>query len=208
MRALARELSQRDQETLLAGIGYGKITTQSVLARILPPEELERRREKGEGRLQRLFRLVGRQAKSGVQVSGVEDMLVRFGKCCSPLPGERVTGFITRGRGVTVHALECPKVLESDPERRIDVQWTNGQGTPRPVKVEVTCVDRPGLLAAMSKAISAAGINITHAQVQSVGDRKAQNTFELMVENLDELNGVMRSLGRVRGVMKVARVRT
>jgi len=179
-----------------------------VLARILPPEEIERRREKGEGRLQRLLRLVGRQAKSGVQVSGVEDMLVRFGKCCSPLPGERVTGFITRGRGVTVHALECPKVLESDPERRIDVQWTNGQGTPRPVKVEVTCVDRPGLLAAMSKAISAAGINITHAQVQSVGDRKAQNTFELMVENLDELNGVMRSLGRVRGVMKVARVRT
>ena len=60
----------------------------------------------------------------------------------------------------------------------------------------------------MSKAISAAGINITHAQVQSVGDRKAQNTFELMVENLDELNGVMRSLGRVRGVMKVARIRT
>ena len=208
LERVARELSQRDQETLLAGIGYGKITTQSVLARILPPEELERRREKGEGRLQRLLRLVGRQAKSGVQVSGVEDMLVRFGKCCSPLPGERVTGFITRGRGVTVHALECPKVLESDPERRIDVQWTNGQGTPRPVKVEVTCVDRPGLLAAMSKAISAAGINITHAQVQSVGDRKAQNTFELMVENLDELNGVMRSLGRVRGVMKVARVRT
>src|SRR5437762_5092797 len=208
LERVARELSQRDQETLLAGIGYGKITTQSVLARILPPEELERRREKGEGRLQRLFRLVGRQAKSGVQVSGVEDMLVRFGKCCSPLPGERITGFITRGRGVTVHALECPKVLESEPERRIDVHWMNGQETPRPVKVEVTCVDRPGLLAAMSKAISSAGINITRAQVHTLGDRKAQNTFELMVGSLDELNRVMRSLGRVRGVMKVARVRT
>ena len=80
--------------------------------------------------------------------------------------------------------------------------------TPRPVKVEVTCVDRPGLLAAMSKAISSAGINITRAQVHTLGDRKAQNTFELMVGSLDELNRVMRSLGRVRGVMKVARVRT
>src|SRR5205814_10672231 len=89
-----KELAERDEETLLAGVGYGKITTQSGLARILPPEESERRREKGEGRLQRLCRLVGRQTKSGVQVSGVEDMLVRFGKCCSPLPGERVTGFI------------------------------------------------------------------------------------------------------------------
>jgi len=208
LERVAKELSQRDEETLLAGIGYGKVTTQSVLARILPPEEIERRREKGEGRLQRLLRLVGRQAKSGVQVSGVEDMLVRFGKCCSPLPGERITGFITRGRGVTVHALECPKVLESEPERRIDVHWMNGQETPRPVKVEVTCVDRPGLLAAMSKAISSAGINITRAQVHALGDRKAQNVFELMVASADELNRVMRSLGRVRGVMKVARVRT
>ena len=79
------------------------------------------------------MRLVSRQPKSGVRVSGVEDMLVRFGKCCQPLPGERIAGFITRGRGVTVHALDCPKVLESDPQRRIDVQWENGKGTPRAV---------------------------------------------------------------------------
>ena len=205
---VARELSQKDEETLLAGVGYGKIATQNVLARILPPEEIERRREKGEGRLQRLFRLVGRQSKSGVRVSGVEDMLVRFGKCCSPLPGERITGFITRGRGVTVHALDCPRVLESDPQRRIDVQWEDDKGTPRTVKVEVTCIDQPGLLAAMSKAISSAGINITRAQVHAAGDKRAQNTFEVVVSNVDELNRVMRNLGRVRGVIRVARVRT
>jgi GTP pyrophosphokinase len=152
--------------------------------------------------------MVSRQATGGVQVSGVEDVLVRFGKCCNPLPGERITGFITRGRGVTVHALDCPKVLESDPQRRIDVQWENGKGTPRAVRVEVTCVDRPGLLAAMSKAISSAGINITRAQVHALGDRKAQNVFEVMVGSAEELNRVMRNLGRVRGVMKVARVRT
>jgi GTP pyrophosphokinase len=205
---LAKEMGERDEDTLLASIGYGKITAQQFLARLLPPEELERRREKGEGRFQRLLRLVGRQARSGVRVSGVEDVLVRFGKCCSPLPGERITGFITRGRGVTVHALDCPKVLESDPQRRIDVQWEDGKGAPRSVKVEVTCVDQPGLLAAMSKAISSAGINISRAQVHAVGDRKAQNTFELVVASAEELNRVMRNLGRVRGVMRVARVRT
>ncbi|TMB20443.1 MAG: bifunctional (p)ppGpp synthetase/guanosine-3',5'-bis(diphosphate) 3'-pyrophosphohydrolase [Deltaproteobacteria bacterium] len=208
LRRVADELGQKDEDTLLASVGYGKLTAQQVLGKLLSPEELERRRERGEGRLQRLLRMVSRQTKSGVQVSGVEDMLVRFGKCCSPLPGERITGFITRGRGVTVHTLDCPKVLESDPQRRIDVQWEDGKGTPRPVRVEVTCVDQPGLLAAMSKAISSAGINITRAHVHALGDRKAQNVFELMVTSAEELNRVMRNLGRVRGVMKVARVRT
>jgi GTP diphosphokinase / guanosine-3',5'-bis(diphosphate) 3'-diphosphatase len=208
LKRVAEALEQKDEDTLLASVGYGKVTAQQVLAQILPAEELERRREKAEGRFQRLLRLVSRQGTGGVQVSGVEDVLVRFGKCCSPLPGERITGFITRGRGVTVHGLDCPKVLESDPQRRIDVQWENGNGTPRPVRVEVTCVDRPGLLAAMSKAISSAGINITRAQVHGLGDRKAQNVFEVMVTSADELNRVMRNLGRVRGVMRVARVRT
>ena len=208
LRRVAGELGERDEDALLAGVGYGKITPPQVLARLLPPEEVERRREKGEGRLQRLLRLVARQAKSGVQVSGVEDVLVRFGKCCSPLPGERITGFITRGRGVTVHAVDCPQVLESDPQRRIDVHWEDGKSTPRAVRVEVTCVDQPGLLAAMSKAISSAGINITRAQAHAVGDRKAQNTFEVMVASAEELNRVMRNLGRVRGVLRVARVRS
>src|SRR5262249_15734774 len=125
---LAKEMAQKDEDTLLASVGYGKITSQQLLARLLPPEELERRREKGEGRPQPVVGVVGRQSRRGVRVSGVEDVLVRFGKCCSPLPGERITGFITRGRGVTVHGLDCPKVLESDPQRRIDVQWENGKG--------------------------------------------------------------------------------
>jgi GTP pyrophosphokinase len=208
LERVLKELGISDEEALLADVGYGKLTGQQVLAKIFPEEELERRREQKESALQRLMRLVSRQPKSGVRVSGVEDVLVRFGQCCQPLPGERIAGFITRGRGVTVHAQDCPKVLETDPQRRIDVQWDNGKaGMPRPVKIEVTCVDRPGLLAAMSKAISSTGINIARAQVHAMGDHKAQNTFELMVGSMDELNLVMRNLGRVRGVMKVHRVR-
>jgi GTP pyrophosphokinase len=211
LNRIAVELAQRDANALLAAVGYGRISSQQILAKLLPAEEIEKRAEKAEkaeGRFQRLLRLVGRQAKVGVKVSGVDDVLVRFGKCCQPLSGERITGFITRGRGVTVHALDCPKVLESDPQRRIDVQWDDGKVAARPVRVEVTCVDRPGLLAAMSKAISSAGVNISHAQVHALGDKKAQNTFDVMVGSADELGRVMRNLGRVRGVMRVARVRT
>ncbi|HWP67147.1 MAG TPA: bifunctional (p)ppGpp synthetase/guanosine-3',5'-bis(diphosphate) 3'-pyrophosphohydrolase [Candidatus Limnocylindria bacterium] len=205
---VAAALGVGDEERLLADIGYGKLATHQVLAQLLPKDQLERKRERGEGAFQRLLRLVSRQTKSGVRVSGIDDMLVRFGQCCQPLPGERILGFITRGRGVTIHTYDCPKVLETDPQRRVEVEWENAETVPRAVKLEVTCVDRPGLLAAMSQAISSAGINISRAEVNAVGDHKAQNRFEVMVKSLDDLNSVMRNLGRVRGVMKVTRVRT
>jgi GTP diphosphokinase / guanosine-3',5'-bis(diphosphate) 3'-diphosphatase len=202
---LVSDMSQRDEETLLASIGYGKITSHQVLSHLMPSEALQRPQE--EGTLKRLFRKIARQNHAGVRVSGVEDMLVRFGKCCDPLPGERILGFVTRGRGVTVHAVDCPRVLESDPQRRIEAVWEDGAAGSRPVTVEVMCVDEPGLLAAISKAISAVGVNISRAQVRSVPDKKALNTFEVVVSSADQLNRVIRSLGKVRGVMKVARAR-
>jgi GTP pyrophosphokinase len=201
-------LKVRDEEALLAQVGYGRIGTAQILAHLLPERELERRRERAEGAFQRLLRFVSRQTKTGVRVSGLDDLVVRFGKCCQPLPGERVTGFITRGRGVTVHTYDCTNVLETDPERQVEVECESDATTLRPVRLEVTCVDRPGLLAAMSQAISTAGININEAQIRSVGDRTAQNSFEVMVKTLDDLNNVIRNLGRVRGVRRVRRIRS
>ena len=203
---VVEELSQRDEETLLASIGYGKMTSHQVLGKLLPPEVLQHG-AKEESPLKKLFRKIAGQSKAGVRVSGIEDMLVRFGKCCDPLPGERILGFITRGRGVTIHAVDCPRVLESDPQRRIEAVWEDGAAGARPVTVEVMCIDEPGLLAAISKAISSVGVNITRAQVRSVEDKKAVNTFEVMVSSADQLNRVIRALGKVRGVMKVARAR-
>jgi guanosine-3',5'-bis(diphosphate) 3'-pyrophosphohydrolase len=205
---LISDMSQRDEEALLAAIGYGKITSHQVLAKLLPAEALQQKQAREESTLKRLFRKIAGESKAGVRVSGVEDMLVRFGKCCDPLPGERILGFITRGRGVTVHAVDCPRVLESDPQRRVEVVWEDGASGPRPVTVEVMCIDEPGLLAAMSKAISAAGVNISRAHVRSVPDKKAVNTFEVLVSSADQLNRVIRSLGKVRGVMKVGRARS
>jgi guanosine-3',5'-bis(diphosphate) 3'-pyrophosphohydrolase len=207
MSQLVSDLSQRDEENLLAAIGYGRVTAHQVLSHLLPPEALQKGPTPEEGTLKRLFRRIARQSKPGVRVNGLEDVLVRFGKCCDPLPGERILGFTTRGRGVTVHAVDCPRVLESDPQRRIEVVWDEGAVSPRPVTVEVMCIDEPGLLANMSKAISGVGVNISRAQVHSIPDKKAVNTFEVMVSHVDQLNRVIRSLGKVRGVMKVARAR-
>ena len=108
-----------------------------VLSRILTPQELDNGQAKPESAFRRLFRMVGKNAKAGVKVSGEGDMLVRFGRCCDPLPGERILGFITRGRGVTVHAVDCPHVLQTDPQRRIEVAWDDEPSAPRSVPVEV-----------------------------------------------------------------------
>jgi guanosine-3',5'-bis(diphosphate) 3'-pyrophosphohydrolase len=204
---VAHELGFKDEESLVAAVGYGRLPSQHVLVRLVPDSTADERKDRTEGTLQKLFRMVGRQGKGGVQVSGIDDVMVRFGRCCNPLPGERITGFITRGRGVTVHAMDCLRVMESDPQRRVEVAWDGAAGHFRPVQVEVTGVDAPGLLAAMSKAISSAGVNISRAEVRTGIDKKAINVFELMVDSVDALNRVMRGLGKVKGVMKVQRVR-
>jgi len=204
---VARELGADSEDALLAQIGYGKIPALRVLERLVPAEQLRKGQERGTGRLQRLMRLIGRQPKRGVRVSGVDDPGIRFGRCCQPLPGERITGFMTRGRGVTVHTYDCPKVLDSDPARHVEIEWESDVTIARPVQLAVTCADRPGLLAAMTAAISQVGVNIRSARSESLADRQAENHFEVMVRNLGDLKDVMRNLKRVRGVIKVTRVR-
>jgi guanosine-3',5'-bis(diphosphate) 3'-pyrophosphohydrolase len=203
---IARILSQKDEESLIAGVGYGKISARQVLSRLVPPEQLDRPVTE-ESRWRQLMRRMSRQPGTGVRVSGVEDVLVRFGKCCEPLPGERILGFITRGRGVTVHTQDCPRVLESDPQRRVDVVWESGANGVRPVWLEVVCVDEPGLLAAITKSISSAGVNIRSANVRSIPNKQALNSFEVMVSTAAELNRLIRAIGKVRGVMRVGRAR-
>ncbi|MBI2962572.1 MAG: bifunctional (p)ppGpp synthetase/guanosine-3',5'-bis(diphosphate) 3'-pyrophosphohydrolase [Deltaproteobacteria bacterium] len=210
--AVLAALSVKDEETLLAAVGYGRITSHQVLAKLLPAGELHEQAAKPEGALKKLFRLVARQGESsrrlpgGVRVSGVEDMLVRFGRCCNPLPGETIAGFITRGRGVTVHSASCPRVLESDPARRVDVVWDGAATVPRSVRVEVVSVDQPGMLASISRVISSSGINIARAEVRTDGQEQAVSSFQLMVTSAEVLNQVMRSIGKLRGVLRVSRV--
>ncbi len=208
IESIAKELGMKDEESLLASVGYGKVTPRQILAKLVPPEKLDPGRKQSEGTLERLFRLVSGQKRDlGIKVRGVEDVLVRFARCCHPLPGEAIIGFITRGRGVTVHVANCPAVLESDPQRKVDVSWQDNGQTPRPIKIDVSCVDRPGLLAAISAAITSSDVNIARAQVRTFPDQKALNTFEVMITNSDQLKRVLRNITRVKGVYKATRAK-
>ena len=208
IEAIVKELGMKDEEGLLASVGYGKVTPRQILTKLVSPEKLAAGKKQPEGALERLFRMVsGQKRELGIRVKGVGDVLVRFARCCHPLPGEGIVGFITRGRGVTVHVSNCPTVLESDPHRKVDVSWQDEGQTPRPIKIEVSCVDRPGLLAAISAAITSAEVNIARAQIRTFPEQKALNTFEVMITNSDQLKRVLRNVSKVKGVYKATRAR-
>ncbi|MGE0682451.1 MAG: bifunctional (p)ppGpp synthetase/guanosine-3',5'-bis(diphosphate) 3'-pyrophosphohydrolase [Candidatus Binatia bacterium] len=198
--------SFKEEETLFAALGYGQITVGGVMTHFIPQSEEVRGQIADAIELEKLKPKPSDESTNSVRVGGIGDVLVRFGRCCNPLPGERIRGVITRGKGVTVHTSECPRLLESDPQRHIDVSWENGSDYLRPIKIEVLCEDRPGLLAAMSKTISEAGLNISSADVRTLPDRRARDIFEVMVGSAKDLDQVMRNLSKVRGVMKVNRV--
>jgi guanosine-3',5'-bis(diphosphate) 3'-pyrophosphohydrolase len=204
----ARELRLGDADELILQVGYGKITVQQVVDK-LPADDKKpaAEAEKPEGVLRQLIRKVTRrQNTSGILVQGEDDILVRFARCCSPLPGDAVVGYISRGKGVTVHRRDCDKGLDLDPERRIDVSWDgHGKGS-HEVAIQVLCADKPGLLATISQSFTDQGVNISQAHCRATDNGRAVNTFHASVKDLDQLKTVIRSLSRIKGVYAVDRV--
>jgi guanosine-3',5'-bis(diphosphate) 3'-pyrophosphohydrolase len=195
-------------DELFSAVGYGKIAPGRVVDKLRGEEAQAPVEAPAPSRLRSLFRREKRSDDdTGIRVSGLPDVLVRFGGCCDPLPGDDVIGFVTRGRGVTVHVRDCRRVFELDPDRRIDVQWDDEAAAARPIKIRVTSVDQPGILAKVTKSISAAGINIGAATITTGEGSLAIQSFELWVADLSSLKGVMREIQRVKGVRSVERVR-
>jgi GTP pyrophosphokinase len=196
------------QEDFMAAIGYGKLRPGDVIKRLIPEDVLSKGPEDGKprSRLEQIFNAVARKAPSGVTVQGIDDMLVRFAKCCHPVPGDPIVGFVTRGRGITVHSMDCPKALQLDPERRIDVTWDTKSSVPRAVQIRVISDDTPGLLATMSQSFTGAGVNILNANCQVRKDHRAINMFMIAVKDARQLQDVMRTIGNLKGVHSIERV--
>jgi len=205
--ALAQEVVGGTPGDLFSAVGYGRVAAADLLRRLrgdAPPEPPPAPEPKRRG----LFRRKREERSSpGIRVSGQPDVLVRFGRCCAPLPGDEVVGFVTRGRGVTIHAKDCRRTFELDPLRRIDVEWDRNSAVPWCIRVRVVSLDRPGLLAKVTKTISAAGVNIGAANVTTSPDQKALHTFDLWVTDVATLNAVMREIERIKGVLSVERLR-
>jgi len=206
MKKLIGELGFPSADDLLASIGYGKTSIQQVLGKLAPAAVHDtdaatetkpaRPARKGEG--------------PAVRIRGVDDLLVRFAKCCSPVPGDGIVGFITRGRGLTVHARDCLTVAKNvlDKERLVAVEWGAAEPAKRPVRIAVYIGrDRPGLLAEITAAISSRQGNIIKAEITVTDDRKGLNHFVVEVEDLRQLQDIMQAIRDVKDIVNVERVR-
>jgi GTP pyrophosphokinase len=204
----AAALGYKVGDDLVAALGYGKVTPTDLIHQLVPAEKLATpapAEPHPTSAIAEIFRKVARRAPAeGVRINGIEDVLVRYGRCCNPVPGDTIVGFITRGRGVTVHTAGCEKILGMDPERRVDVAWDVKGDFKRPVSVRVISFDRPGILAKISQIFGEADINISGASVRTSGER-AVIEFEVTVGDLKQLKQVMRTIERTEGVQSVQR---
>ncbi|NLV24904.1 MAG: bifunctional (p)ppGpp synthetase/guanosine-3',5'-bis(diphosphate) 3'-pyrophosphohydrolase [Deltaproteobacteria bacterium] len=200
------ELGFKGEEDVLAALGYGKVTLGQIVSRVLPEEE----RAEAAPSLPPTGIAKPRPtpSSSAIRIHGLDNVLFRFAKCCNPLPGDSAIGFITRGRGITVHTADCPHIAEEDPERCVEVTWDQKENANRSVKIRVLCHDRKGVLAAITGAITDSEANIVSATITSRNGDQGINLFEIEVNDLNHLNKVFNALMRVKDVYKVERVRS
>jgi len=203
-RKVAADLGFPGVDDMLAAIGYGKSSVPQILHKLAPAAMLEVPEKPKAATATRP------KAEQGVRIRGVDDLLVRFARCCNPLPGDAIVGFITRGRGLTVHTRDCLTVAKSvlDRERLVNVEWDVEEPATRPVRIAVYIGrDRPGLLSEITGAISSKNGNITKAEVTVTDDRRGLNHFVVEVADLEQLQGIMTAIRDVPDVINVERVR-
>lgn len=205
MAQVADQFGFKTVEDLIVSVGYGKITPLQVVRKFEPRTESE-----DEEHASFLEKIIGRVRKKkvvgGVVVKGVDDILVRFGKCCNPVPGDPITGYITRGYGVTVHRSNCVNAMKMSPERRIEVQWNEDSRETFPVNLRISSIDRVGLLADIATNISKNGANILSLNTKTRDNRTVDSFVTIAVDNTDHLQKVLSALKKIRLVQDVTRV--
>ena len=205
---VASEFSFREVDDLIAAVGYGKVTANQIIGKILPPERMEQKEEEAEGRLKRLIQKVTRSGpRDALLIKGVDNVVVRYAGCCNPLPGDKVVGFITRGRGVTIHTSDCKNVIDNDPNRKVEVEWDSKKEYIYPVRIRIYSEDKKGMLADISSSIASNKANITNARVETTDEKKAVGTFEVEIQDLNHLKKVIKGLEKIKGVHRVERMR-
>lgn len=196
-------------EDLLISIGYGKVSAKDIVERSVKPttEDSAKDEENIIAEIEKKSSSSNKKAPSdGVLVSGMGNVLVNFAKCCSPLPGDDILGYISRGRGVTVHRDSCARALDLDPARRIDVSWARSNaGSAHTAFVRVLTQDKHGMLAEVTTAIASIGAGIVKANIQVSGDLMGQLDFALTVKSLEQLNRVISKVESIEGVVQVIR---
>ncbi|ULA64892.1 MAG: GTP pyrophosphokinase [Nitrospira sp.] len=207
LREVARQLGHDTLDELMAAVGFGHLATAEVIAKLVTPspeavapvvEPVPAPKPS-----------VGKSDDKGVRVKGARDLLMQLSRCCNPVPGDRILGYITRGRGLTIHSVDCPNLeaLDYDRERLVEVEWDTEAPGLHPVKVSVITVDKTGVLANVSSAIAECQANISRAEISTREDRKAALDFVVEVNDTKHINQVLKAIERVDGVISARRVR-
>ena len=196
-------------EDLIATVGFGKYSPRQVLGRLFPEEEVSDKLGHVAEVKAQVRKAQAKARKEGIVVDGLDDLMVRFAQCCNPLPGDEVVGIITRGRGISVHTSDCPNIEAEryDNDRIVEINWDDKAKVPRRVRIKITSEDIKGILAEMTSLISEKNINIAHADIRTSTDNMAINTFDVEVEDVSQLKGLINSLTGVKGVISVERIK-
>jgi guanosine-3',5'-bis(diphosphate) 3'-pyrophosphohydrolase len=218
LNALLPEYGCTKMEDLYSSLGYGKVSAKQVVDRLIPqpvatdgtviappPEPAPEEESKLTAALKKALRI---GTDETVKVHGAHDLLVYLGKCCNPIRGEPIIGYITRGKGISVHSSKCPNLekLLYNPERRIEVEWSGKGEAPQQVKVSIWTEDKPGMLAEISTAIVNSRTNIRTVQAQTFPDKHGQIELTLEINDTKHLDRVLSSIRSVEGVLEVERI--
>jgi guanosine-3',5'-bis(diphosphate) 3'-pyrophosphohydrolase len=204
MREVVAHFGFKNVEDLIASVGYGKTTPVQIARRLaLKTKTLDT----DDSLLNKLIsRVRKRKPNSGIVVKGIDDILVRFGKCCQPVPGDNITGYITHGHGVAIHRTNCVNALKMSPERRIDVEWSLETRESYPVKIRISSLDRVGLLADMAATISKNDANILSLNTETKDDQSVISVLTLGIESTAHLEKVLSDLKKIKYVQSVRRL--
>lgn len=196
---VVEEMSFKSRDDLLTAVGYARITPKQVLHRLLPPGQAtaEAKPEAAEARL---------RPTKGISIKGVDDVLVQFAKCCNPLPGDPIVGFISRGRGAIVHTVDCPNVALLEPERMVDVFWEGASQTAFPAKLRIICRNVPGVLSEISALMARENVNIDSGSIASRADGKTEMLFQVEVRDSAHLYGLIEKVSKLDTVVEVLRM--
>ncbi len=208
--SVLKRLNINDTDDLFAAIGYGGVTANLVLQRIL---EEYRKDDKNADIKQKLeytkkYEKREKTIEKGVKVKGVDNLLIRFSKCCSPVPGDEIIGYITRGRGISVHRKDCPNAIQhyDERERLIEVEWDESRSASYNVEIQVSAVDRGGLLSDVINTINELKTVIIAVNARTNKNKVALIDMTLQIKNKEHLQTIIQKLKRVKDVISVNRL--
>ncbi len=206
---IAKLLKFDKVDDLLAAIGYGDINTQQIANRLLQEEQTERQQKALEDALRETSRApTSIPDLDEIMAGGESGLLITLARCCNPVPGDRIVGYITRGRGITIHREDCPNIRNVDRDRLIEVTWGATHRSTYPVRIRIRAFDRPGLLRDISTVVSDEGINILDAYTKTYPERHtAEVLATLEIADAEQLSRVLSKLERLPNVIEVYRQR-